>query len=84
MITCKQFLTALNEYLDGTEDDEIRREVTEHISECPNCWVVFDTTKRTLKIFKGMEPQEIPPQVHNRLMERLHQKMPLAERRKLE
>jgi anti-sigma factor (TIGR02949 family) len=74
LLTCKDFLSALNEYLDETEDRELRREVEEHIKECPNCWVVFDTTKKTLKVFKGVEPQDIPEDVHSRLMNRL-QKM---------
>lgn len=74
MLTCKDFLKALNEYLDETEDASIRREVEEHISECPNCWVIFNTTNKTLKVFKGAEPQDIPPDIHDRLMTRLHEK----------
>lgn len=79
MLTCKDFLFALNEYLDQVEDAELRREVEEHIDECPNCWVVFDTTKKTLQVFKGIEPQDIPEDVHRRLMERIHAR--LMERR---
>lgn len=75
MLTCKDFLNALNEYLDGTEDDKIRREVEEHIGECPNCWVIFNTTQKTLKVFKGMEWQDLPEDVHNRLMDHLQQKI---------
>ena len=78
MITCKEFLHALNEYLDGTEDEQIRRDVEEHIGECPNCWVIFDTTQKTLKVFKGMERQDLPEGVHNRLMDRLQQKIQQA------
>ncbi|MCW5980134.1 MAG: zf-HC2 domain-containing protein [Bryobacteraceae bacterium] len=80
MLTCKDFLHALNEYLDETQDAELRQEVEKHVNECPNCWVVFDTTRKTLKVFKGMEPQVIPPEVHGRLMERLQKKM--AQRQK--
>ena len=74
MLTCKDFLNELNEYLDETTNAEIRRRVEEHISECPNCWVVFDTTHKTLRVYKGMEPQEIPPDVHSRLMDALEKK----------
>ncbi len=74
LITCKDFLSELNDYLDQTTDPEIRRRVEEHISECPNCWVVLDTTKKTLQVFKGMEPQEIPTDVHDRLMAALQRK----------
>ncbi len=74
MLTCKDFLNELNEYLDETGDPEIRRRVQDHIAECPNCWVVFDTTKKTLHIYKGLEPQEIPQDVHQRLMEAIQKK----------
>jgi len=75
LLTCKDFLNGLNDYLDETEDEEIKREVEQHISECPNCWVVLNTTQSTLKVFKGTEPQPIPEDVHNRLIERLQQRM---------
>ena len=74
LLTCKDFLNELSEYLDETTDADIRRRVEEHVSECPNCFVVFDTTKKTLQIYKGMEPQPIPPDVHSRLMAALERK----------
>jgi anti-sigma factor (TIGR02949 family) len=74
LLTCKDFLSELNEYLDETTDADIRRRVEEHVSECPNCFVVFDTTKKTLQIYKGMEPQPIPQDVHSRLMAALERK----------
>ena len=74
MLTCKDFLNELSEYLDETTDPDIRRRVEEHVSECPNCFVVFDTTKKTLQIYKGMEPQPIPQDVHSRLMAALERK----------
>ena len=30
------------------------------MSECPNCFVIVDTTEKTLQIYKGVEPQTIP------------------------
>jgi anti-sigma factor (TIGR02949 family) len=74
LLTCKDFLNELNEYLDETTDSDIRRRVEEHVSECPNCFVVFDTTKKTLQIYKGMEPQPIPQDVHSRLMAALERR----------
>jgi hypothetical protein len=65
----------LNEYLDDTRDTEVREQVEKHISECPNCWVVFDTTKKTLSVFKGMEPQELPEEIHTRLMQAIEKRL---------
>ena len=60
MLTCKEFLSELNEYLDEQIDAELKAKLQNHVNECPNCWVIVDTTKRTIQVYKGMEPQEIP------------------------
>lgn len=69
MITCKDFLRELSDYLDETVDPTTRAELENHISECPNCWVICDTTKKTIKVYKGMEPQALPEPVHERIMD---------------
>jgi hypothetical protein len=79
LLTCKDFLKELSDYLDNSVDPEVRRELQEHVNECPNCWVVVDTTQKTLKVFKDTEPQELPPQVHDRLIEALGRKMAAAK-----
>lgn len=75
MLTCKDFLKELNDYLDESIDTELRRELEAHATECPNCWVIFDTSKKTLQIYKGMEPQQLPSRVHDRLMAALQKRI---------
>jgi anti-sigma factor RsiW len=65
----------LSDYLDESLDTEVRGKLEQHISGCPNCWVIADTTKRTVKIYKGMEPYPIPADVEARLMAALEKKM---------
>jgi len=74
LLTCKQFLQELNEFLDESLDPGLRAELQRHVSECPNCWVVYDTTEKTLKVFKGMEPQAVPEPIRARLMDALQRK----------
>lgn len=78
MLTCKEFLQELNEFLDETADQELRARLQSHVTECPNCYVIFDTCRKTLRVYKGIEPQQIPDDVHTRLMraleKRCHQK----------
>ncbi len=76
MITCKDFLRELNDFLDETTDPVLRAELERHISECPNCWVICDTTKKTIQVYKGMEAQELPDTVHQRLMNLIAKKKP--------
>jgi anti-sigma factor RsiW len=75
LLTCRDFLAELSDYLDERIDAELRAKLERHISECPNCWVIADTTKKTIRIYKGMEPVPIPQDVESRLMKALEQKM---------
>ena len=75
MLTCKDFLSELSDYLDESLDAGLRAKLEQHITECPNCWVIADTTRKTIQIYKGMEPYPIPSDVESRLMRALEKKM---------
>ena len=75
LLTCKEFLQELTDYLDSTVDAELRVKLERHISECPNCFVILDTTQKTIMVYKGVEPQAIPDEVHVRLMKAVERKM---------
>lgn len=75
MLTCKQFLQELNDYLDPNVDADLKRRLQSHVSECPNCFVLVDTTQRTLQVYKGIEPQTIPEDVKTRLLRALELKI---------
>ena len=68
MLTCKEFLAELSDYLDEQADGEIQAKLERHITECPNCWVICDTTQKTIRVYKGMKSCTIPEDVHARLM----------------
>jgi anti-sigma factor RsiW len=65
----------LTDYLDETVDAATRQELEKHINDCPNCWVVADTTRRTVQIYRGMDPYPVPADVQSRLMAALERKM---------
>ncbi len=71
LLTCNQFLNELSEYLDDEARGAVRDELEQHVSECPNCWVIVDTTKKTIAIYKGMEAEPIPDALRGRLMDAL-------------
>ena len=75
MLTCRDFLNELSEYLDESSDREVRAKLEQHIAECPNCWVIADTTRRTIQVFKGYDAYPIPKDVEDRLMRALEKKM---------
>jgi hypothetical protein len=75
LLTCKQFLQELDQYLEKTLEPAQYAELQKHINECPNCFVVCDTTEKTLKVFKGMECKPVPADIHSRLMAAIQEKM---------
>lgn len=83
MLTCKQFLQELNDYLDPSIDTETKRHLESHVSQCPNCFVVVDTTLKTLQVYKGMQPQAVPEDLKNRLWAAIERKME-AKRKKVQ
>jgi hypothetical protein len=75
LISCKDFLKELNEYLDDLVDPAVKQHWQKHVDECPNCFVIVDTTRRTLQVYKGMQEEEVPAHIKSRLIEALERKM---------
>jgi predicted anti-sigma-YlaC factor YlaD len=80
LLTCKQFLQELNDYLDASIDPETKRHLEDHVCECPNCFVIVDTTRKTLQVYRGMEPKQIPEDLKDRLWAALERKMAAKSR----
>jgi anti-sigma factor RsiW len=80
LLTCKDFLRELSDYLDESIEAEVRAKLEQHIAECPNCWVIADTTRKTVRIYKGMDPYPVPADVEARLMKALERKMAARHR----
>jgi anti-sigma factor RsiW len=72
--TCKHLLKELTDYLDGSLDPEVRTQLEAHLAKCPNCWVVCDTTKKTIEVFKGLDPYPLPDEVKGRLVKALQKR----------
>ena len=68
LLTCDQLLDELSEYLDEDVEGGLRKELEAHVTQCPNCWVMVDTTKKTVSIYKGLEPEPLPDHLKSRLM----------------
>lgn len=64
---CTEFLDELTNYLDGALDDQTRSELENHLSWCHNCYVVCDTTRKTIEIYRNSELYELPDDLRSRL-----------------
>jgi len=70
---CRDFLGSLSDFLDGTLQDELCRELEAHLSECDNCRVVVDTLKKTIYLYQTTSAApDVPADVRERLFKRLN------------
>lgn len=72
--TCESLLGSLSDYIDGELGAELCREIEKHISECENCRIVVDTTRRTVDLVRASNRPEsgLPDDVRDRLFKRLN------------
>ncbi len=66
-MTCKEFLKELTDYLDDSMDESTRAELEEHLQWCHNCYVVCDTTKKTIAIYRDSKMYELPDDLRSKL-----------------
>jgi anti-sigma factor RsiW len=66
-VKCSDFLHELNNYLDGALDPRVKAELEDHLAWCHNCFVVCDTTKKTIQIFRDSEVYELPDDLRTQL-----------------
>jgi len=59
-VKCTDFLKELTNYLDGAIDERTKSELEDHLAWCHNCYVVCDTTKKTIEIYRDSELYELP------------------------
>jgi anti-sigma factor RsiW len=66
-VTCKEFLALLDDLIDGTVPAETRVELEAHLGRCPHCEVVFNTTRKTIEIYRSHEIYDLPSGIQERL-----------------
>lgn len=77
-MTCTEFLAILDEVIDQSIAAETRAEIELHLKKCEHCEVVFNTTRKTIEIYRSHEIYELPTdlreRLHGAIMERCAQK----------
>jgi len=73
-VKCSDFLHELNDYLDDSVSAEARADLEEHLRWCHNCYVVCNTTKRTIEVYRDAELVELPVSLHDKLCDDIMKK----------
>lgn len=66
-MTCTEFLAILDEVIDQSIAAETRAQIEQHMHDCEHCEVVFNTTRKTIEIYRSNELYELPDPLRERL-----------------
>lgn len=77
MLTCRHFVAGLSEYLDDAQDAATRRRFDMHLESCPRCRIVCDTTRKTVDLYRMLQPAAVSPALESRLMEAIRSRVPV-------
>jgi predicted anti-sigma-YlaC factor YlaD len=50
VISCDEFMAAFGDYLEGDIAAEVRNQLESHLGHCRTCQVIYDSSRKTLKI----------------------------------
>lgn len=71
MITCDEFFAEFGEYLENRVPPEVRKELELHLSQCRACYVLCDSTLKTVKIVTDSRSFELPKDVADSITDKV-------------
>lgn len=75
MITCQDFITELGNLLDHELAAEIREQLEAHLAECNTCQVLYDSTRKTLKIVTDSGSFEYPEPISEPMVSKIMERV---------
>jgi anti-sigma factor RsiW len=74
-LNCEDVVHELSNFIDGELGAALKLELESHLTDCADCRLVVDQTKKTIEIFCDCEPVELPGEVRTRLHDALRRKL---------
>jgi len=75
MITCEEFFAEFADYLENQVSPEVRQELDLHLSQCRACHVLYDSSRKTIKIVSESNSFELPQKVFDPIIDRVMSKL---------
>ena len=69
MVSCKDFLGELSNYLDDDVTSEHREALRAHLSGCRTCQVLLDSSRKTLRIMTETQSFDLPDRLSERMVQ---------------
>jgi anti-sigma factor RsiW len=67
MITCRELVELLIDFVGGELDEELRRRVEQHLHCCPPCVTYLETYQITIRLTRRLPPAPLPAELKARL-----------------
>jgi anti-sigma factor RsiW len=71
MPSCSDLRSELSNLLDDEVPPELRRALLHHLAECRTCQILYDSTRRTIRIVTDVGAWDLPAEVSQRLTGRI-------------
>ena len=75
MITCEEFFADFGDNLENHVSPEVRKELELHLSQCRACRVLYDSSRKTVKIVTESSSFELPESVSDPIIDRVMAKL---------
>jgi protein-arginine kinase activator protein McsA len=75
MITCQEFFAEFGAYIENQASPEVRKELDLHMLQCHACHVLYDSTRKTVKIVTESSSFEMPKSVFDPIISRVMSKL---------
>jgi predicted anti-sigma-YlaC factor YlaD len=71
VISCDEFMAVFGDYLEGELAAEVRNQLESHLSHCRTCQVIYDSTRKTLKIVTDSGSLDLPEAAARRVRDKI-------------
>ncbi|MFQ5830229.1 MAG: anti-sigma factor family protein [Candidatus Methylomirabilia bacterium] len=68
MVSCRELVELLGDYLDGVLDSAGAQALGAHLADCQECTAFINTYRGTVWAVRQLREEEIPPQLRERLL----------------
>lgn len=75
MISCQDFITELGNLLDDDVAIEVRESLQAHLAHCQSCQVLYDSTRKTLRIVTESGSFEYPEPIAEPLVAKIMERV---------
>jgi len=71
VITCDEFMSDLGNYLEGETAAEVRRQIENHLAHCRTCQVIYDSTRKTVRLVTDSDSFDLPDKAAKQIVARI-------------